>query len=142
MEMITYPVVLKLLKTLVAAILVLALLAKFIPGISYQNDLRVLLQAALVFALIQVLVYPVVNLLALPLNLLTLGFASLVINIGLFWSISYIVPAFTFHSFYFPGYTSGAFVVPAVTIPEVATIAIGAFSASFLMALVRKVLGD
>jgi len=131
-----------LLKTLIASILVLFLVAKVIPGISYQNDMQVLLQAALVFALIQVLISPIINLLALPLNLITFGFTSVLINIGLFYSISYIVPAFTFSSFYFPGYVSGSLVVPALSVPVLGTITAGATAASFLLALVRQVLGD
>jgi len=129
-----------LLKTFLSSAIVLFAVAKIIPGISYQNDLRVLLAAALVFALIQILITPILGFLTLPFNLLSFGLASVVINVGLFYLISYLVPSFTFSSFEFSGYTSGNLVIPSLSVPRYGTVAVGATLASILLTLVRKVL--
>lgn len=131
-----------LIRTLIASIIVLFAVAQVVPGISYQGDLRVLLQAALVFAVIQSLVVPILNLIALPLNLLSFGLVSVVINVGLFYAISYIVSGFTFSSFYFPGYLSGAVIVPAFTVPIYGTIVIGAIVTSIFLGLVQQIIHE
>ena len=113
----------------------LFLAAFIIPGISYQGDTRVLLSAALVFALFQLLLKPVLNLIAAPLNFLTLGFISFIINIGLFYGISYIVPSFTFSGFYFAGLTFSFITIPSASVPVWGTVALGAFVASVVFAV-------
>lgn len=116
----------------------LFLAAFLVPGITYQSDTRVLLSAALVFALFQLLLKPLLNILAFPLNFLTLGFISFLINIGLFYGISYIVPSFMFSEFYFAGLTFSFITVPATNVPVWGTIVLGAFIASLVFAVLGE----
>lgn len=131
-----------LLKTLIISVIVLFAVTKVIPGVSYQDDISVLLQAALVFSVIQVIIVPLLNLLAVPLNLLSFGLASMIINAGLFYAISYVVPAFTFSPFDFPGYVSGALVVPAFSVPQYGTVLLASLVVSIFQALLRQILHD
>lgn len=110
---------LKILKIFLASGAALFAIAKVIPGISYQDDLRVLLAAAVVFAVLHSVVKPILNFFTLPLNFLTLGLISAVINVGLFYAVSYIVPAFVFSPFELAGFsfsTFGTVVVGAVVV--------------------------
>lgn len=52
----------------------------FLSGVSYQDEWHVLLVAALVLSIINVLIKPFIVILALPALLLTLGIFSIVIN--------------------------------------------------------------
>ncbi|NIT04363.1 hypothetical protein GTO10_05620 [Candidatus Saccharibacteria bacterium] len=126
------------LRSIVGALAAIAATAFIVPGISYQGDLRVLLAASLVYALFQMLVKPLLNLLTLPLNFLTFGLASAAVGVGLFWAISYFVPSFTFSPFDFPGVALGGIDIPALTVPRYATIILGAFIASVVYALVEQ----
>jgi len=95
--------VLKVLKVFLASVAALFAVAKIVPGISYQGDLRVLLAASLVFAGLHSIAKPILSLVTAPLNFLTLGLVSAVINFGLFYAVSYLVPAFVLSPFEFAG---------------------------------------
>ncbi len=120
----------KVLKTLLASVAALFAVTQLISGISYQNDLRVLLSAALIFAVLRVVVKPILDFFTLPLNFLTLGLVSAVINVGLFYAISYVIPAFTFGPFEFAGFSFGT----------LETVVIGSVLVSILLGLFEKIL--
>lgn len=74
----------------------LLLIAKIVPGISVEG-FKTALIAVLVIGLVNTFISPLVRLLALPINLLTLGLFTLVINAGLFALSAYFVPGFHIH---------------------------------------------
>lgn len=71
----------------------LMLIAMYVPGIKVANFYTALI-AALIFGLINALIRPIALLLTLPINLLTLGAFTLVLNALLFWLASSIVKGF------------------------------------------------
>ncbi|MHB1285620.1 MAG: phage holin family protein [Leptospirales bacterium] len=54
---------------------------------------------AIVLGLLNALIRPILFLLTLPINILTLGFFTFVLNALLFWSVTWFVPGFTVDSF-------------------------------------------
>ncbi|MHB1605530.1 MAG: phage holin family protein [Leptospirales bacterium] len=54
---------------------------------------------AIVLGLINALIRPILFLLTLPINILTLGLFTFVLNALLFWSVTWFVPGFTVDSF-------------------------------------------
>lgn len=62
-----------------------------IPGISIASFATALIAAA-VIALVNVFIKPILILLTLPINILTLGLFVLVINAVLFMFVAYLVP--------------------------------------------------
>jgi len=68
--------------------------AYFVPGITVDSFLTAFI-VALVLGLINALILPLVKLLTLPINVMTLGLFSLVINILVFWLVSLFIPGFT-----------------------------------------------
>ena len=71
----------------------LMLVAYLVPGITVVSFFAALM-AALVLGLVNALIRPVLILLTLPVNILTLGLFTLVINALLFWLASSIVKGF------------------------------------------------
>ena len=88
-----------LLRWLINALAILAI-AYFhvVPGISVSG-LYAALIAALVLGIINALLRPVLILLTLPVNVLTLGLFTLIINAFLFWFASTIVKGFAVADF-------------------------------------------
>ncbi len=80
----------------VAAIWIASL---FIDGVDYSDDFWILIVAGLVFSLVNLLVKPVVKLLALPVVILTLGIALFFVNLLMLYITSWIVPGFELQSF-------------------------------------------
>lgn len=65
-----------------------------VPGIKIDNFFSALV-AALVLGLINALIKPILLILTLPVNLLTLGLFTFIINALLFWFASLVVKGFT-----------------------------------------------
>lgn len=84
-------------RLLLNALAVLAV-AYLVPGVSVRS-FGVAILAALVLGIINALVRPVLLLLSLPINILTLGLFTLVINALLFWLTSAIVSGFFVQNF-------------------------------------------
>lgn len=75
------------------------LVAYYIPGLSVQSFYAALV-AALVLGLINALIRPLIILFTLPINLLTLGLFTFLINALLFWFASTVVKGFTVAGFW------------------------------------------
>lgn len=78
------------------------LAAKVLPGVSYGNDLVILAKASLLLSLVHVVVRPIVNLVALPINILTLGLFSFFVNGLMLYLVTLLIPVFKVTSFHFP----------------------------------------
>lgn len=89
------------------------LAAYLIPGFIYDGGTGTLLKAALVFTGINLILVPVLKILLLPLNLLTLGFFSWAANVLALFALIKLVPTLHVTSFYFSGYSIGGFIIPA-----------------------------
>jgi putative membrane protein len=76
----------------------LLLISHVVPGI-YVSSFGIAILAALVWGIISVTLKPLLNLLALPINLVTLGLFSLIINALLFWLLGALIPHFSVSGF-------------------------------------------
>lgn len=75
----------------IAFALVIMFVAWLIPGINIEN-FWVAMIAAVVIALINAVIKPILMLLTLPINIMSLGIFTLVINAILFMFVAYVVP--------------------------------------------------
>lgn len=69
-----------------------------VPGISFVSFTSALL-AALVMGLVNIFVRPILLILTLPINLLTLGLLTFVINALMFLFVAKLVPGFNVNGF-------------------------------------------
>ncbi|MCR4256746.1 MAG: phage holin family protein [Candidatus Uhrbacteria bacterium] len=83
---------------LVLNALALIVVASVIPGI-VVSDFPIALLAAVVIGLVNALVRPLIELLSLPITVLTLGLFSLVINALMFGLAAWITPGFSVDGF-------------------------------------------
>ncbi len=90
---------------------------RLVPGISFDGDWRLLFGVALVFGVINVSVRPILELLTLPLLIVTLGLFTFVLNALMLWLTSAISNALGL-GFRVEGFGAafvGAFVVTVVS---------------------------
>lgn len=89
--------------TLVARFLVIVLgilfVAQFIPGIEIAG-LYIAIVVALLWGLVNIFIKPILLILTLPLNLITLGLFTFVINALLFWFVASFVEGFSVTGFF------------------------------------------
>ncbi len=66
-----------------------------ISGIVFKGDILTLVIAGLLLGLINFFVRPILKLISAPLILLSLGFFTILINMGLLWLLEYFVSELT-----------------------------------------------
>ena len=121
--------IMNLLKPIISSALTIFILAWAIPTIAYA-DWVTLIIAAIVLVLLQKLVKPVLNLLFLPINIVTLGFFSLVITVFILWLATYLVPGFAIE----------ATTVAGIELNQFFTLLLVSFLIGFLQSLIGFVL--
>jgi putative membrane protein len=77
----------------------LLLLAFYLPGIGVSGWYAALV-AALILGLVDAIIRPILLVLTLPINILTLGLFTFVINAFLFWFVSTVVKGFVVYGFW------------------------------------------
>lgn len=76
----------------------LLLAAYFIPGI-IVSSLYIAIISAVIIGLLNLIIRPIVIILTLPINILTLGLFTFVINATLFWFAASFIDGFTVSGF-------------------------------------------
>ena len=104
---------------------------EIIQGLTYSGGFRTLLIGAVVFTVINFLLVPLLKVLFLPLNLLTLGVFAWLTNVIALYALTSFLPQIKLVPYYFPGYTFSGFIIPAV---ELSTLYV-AIAASFLIGI-------
>lgn len=109
---------------------------KLIPGLTYTGGVKSLLIGAVVFMLINFLLVPLLKILFLPLNLLTLGLFSWLINVLALFALTTIVSDFALLPYNFPGTTIFGIIIPGM---ELTTFWV-AVVASFIIGMITNFL--
>jgi len=65
---------------------------KYITGVQVSGDWKTLLIIGAVLGLANLILKPILNVISLPLKIITLGLFSLVINMGLVWLVDIAFP--------------------------------------------------
>jgi len=94
------------------------LLGRLITGVEFAEGYRTIALAALALTLLGTLVKPLIKLLLLPINFLTLGAFRWLINVLTLWLVILVVPQFKIDSFVFPGINWGVFVISSFFMPK------------------------
>ena len=76
------------------------LTVNLVPGIVVTGGWSTDLIIALVWSVIITVIKPVLNILSLPITIITLGLSNLVVNALLFWGMEFIVPGFYVRGFW------------------------------------------
>jgi len=79
--------------------LALLVVTSIFQGIHFDNN-QAMIAAAVVLALVNTYLRPLVVILTLPINILTLGLFTLVINAGMLELVSWLIPAFHIKDFW------------------------------------------
>ena len=94
-------------------LLVIYLTDLIYPGFSILHDTKTLLSASVIWLLLNKIVKPIIKLLLLPINLITLNLFSWVISLITLFLLQSIVGGITVSAYSFPGLSTGGFVFPA-----------------------------
>ena len=82
-----------MIRALINTVITLGILAFFFPNVNF-SDWTTIFIAGIVLTLVNFIVKPILKLLTLPINIITFGLFAGVINIGLLWLVTWLVPGF------------------------------------------------
>ncbi len=101
--------IVKIIATMVSFYATASLVAGFHIDATWQSYLI----SAIIFLLFNLLFTPIIKLLLLPINLLTLGLFRWITQVIVIYLFDVIYTGITISPYYFGGYTSGLFALPA-----------------------------
>ena len=84
---------------------------KLIPGLTYSGGIKSLFIAAFAFMVINFILVPLLKILLLPLNLLTLGLFAWVTNLVALFALT-TISDFQLTPYFYPGATINGFIIP------------------------------
>jgi len=109
----------------------LALIAEIFPGLSYGQDIKILFVGGLFLTMINVFFRPIIKLLLLPINLVTLGMFRWLSNVICVFILTVFIPEIQIKSFQMAGFSASGFVVPGFYF----SLLLSLITASFLLSL-------
>lgn len=112
-----------------------------IPGFTLSYAPYDLAYATAALAVLNVFVKPVVKILFLPINLITLNLFTLVINGAVVYGLTRIVPSVSLNSWQFPGYSGSGIIIPALPVSVLYTYIIVAIVITITVSVLNWVTG-
>lgn len=130
----------KILKTTLLFIFALLTLNQIWNNISFGHQVIVLIKAAFVLALFELIIKPVVKILLLPVNLLTLGLFRIIIEtIGLYLAV-FLLNDFSLSNINLPATTWQGFAIPALKFSGFFAYLVSSVTLSLILQLFNKIL--
>ncbi len=83
------------------------------PGFSVDNSFQVILTASILWLILNKIVKPIIKILLLPINLITLGLFSWAISVITLFLLQYFIVGISLHPHFFTGFTYQGFIIPA-----------------------------
>lgn len=78
--------------------LTLLVVEYLVPGFKFDS-VSALLVTTIVIGIVNMLIKPIVQIIALPISILTLGVFAFLVNVALLWGVAAVVPGFQIQSF-------------------------------------------
>jgi putative membrane protein len=125
-------IVRSILKIFFINLLVLYLVSQLFQGITFKNGLQSYLTAGIFLSISSMVVKPLINIMILPINLVTFGLFRWFSSTAALYVVTMLVPDFVINSFYFPGYTSMWFDIPVIKLYGFFAIILYSFAISII----------
>jgi len=115
----------------------LYVISQILSGVKVSGGLFTFLLGGLALTLLLVILKPVLNILALPLNLLTLGMFSFLTNVIIFYLLTVFVSGISISSFTFAGYSYAGFIIPKIYFNTLFAFVLVAFLQSVIVSFIN-----
>jgi putative membrane protein len=113
----------------------LQLVENLVPGVFFNEGLKTLALTAIALAFFNMLLKPLITLLLLPINLLTLGMFRWVINVIILHLLTLFITEFEIGVFNLPGFNIYGLTVPEIYLNPFLNTALTSFVLSFVFSL-------
>ena len=125
----------KILRHLVIDTLALFAVSTFTEGIVFEEGFKSLILAGIGLTVASLVAKPVINLLLLPVNLVTFNLFRWISSAIALYLVTLVVPGFKIVGFYFSGLTSSLVNIPVINISGVLAFVLFSFLISLITSL-------
>lgn len=125
----------KLLRRVIDHVFALWLTSAMIPTLSISGNLWGMLSAGFALTVMMILVKPLLSLIFLPINILTLGLLGWLVNVLVLYLWTVFVPNVRLTPWAFPGISAAGFVVPEAQFSYTWTLIIVALIITAIIAI-------
>ncbi|MBI2022086.1 phage holin family protein [Candidatus Daviesbacteria bacterium] len=105
---------------------------QLMPGLTYTGGFKSLLFGSLAIMIFNLSIIPLLKIMFLPLNLLTLGFFTWVVNVVGLYLITKILPQFEIVSYTFSGLSLNGVIFPSIELNVLYVAIISSFLVGFI----------
>lgn len=131
-----------LIRNLVFYSVALFALTQIISGVIVDGGVLTYILGGAVLSIMFIVVKPVLNIISIPLNIITLGLFSFFSNVLILFLLTMLVPQIKISAFTFPGFSYAGFVIPKTDFNLIMAYVVSGFVLSaiitFLTWLIRK----
>ena len=92
----------------------IAILSNIFTGVSYDNNITILLTTSLILSLANLLVKPILKIILLPINIITFGLAGWLIQVIILYLTTLLVDGFTITAFAIGPLNLIWFIIPSI----------------------------
>ena len=124
------------LRSIAIYLFALYFLPQIIPGFTLDGGFWTLIIGSTTLALMFLILKPILNIISFPVNLITLGLFSIVVNAFILYLLTIVVPEITVQPFTYPRTELSGFIIPRI---EFNTFFAYAYSA-FVLATINSVI--
>lgn len=113
--------------------------SQLIPGFKITGSLPTLFGAAFALFLLTLIVKPVLKILFIPVNLITFGLLSWIVNVIMIYLLTVVVPEVRIMPWVFPGTSMMGFVIPKLDVTYHASLILSSVLITFVSNLLHGV---
>ncbi len=110
-----------------------------VSGLSFSNSLKVLVLSAAFLTLANFIVKPIIKIVTLPINLITLGVFSWLIDVFILYLVTIFIAGFSISAFNFGGANVSGFIIPAIYLSKFWTTVAISFFISLIVNLLNSI---
>lgn len=129
-----------ILKRFIIATVTLYLVSQSVQGITFVNGIESLVVTGAVLTGVSLIVKPILNILLLPINLVTFGLFKWVTFVVTLYLVTLLYTPFKVGDFAFAGYNSYWFSIPSINLSGVLAFVAFSFLISFVSSILHWVL--
>ncbi len=131
----------RLLRSVIYHVFALWLTSTMIPALTIAGNIWGMLSAGFMLTVMMMLLKPLLSLIFLPINILTLGLLGWLVNVAVLYLWTVFVPNVSLVPWIFPGFSAGGFVVPEAALSLPWTLIVVSLVITFIVTALER-LGD
>jgi len=120
--------------------LTLFLIAQIVSGVHINGGFVTYLFGGFALSLLFLILKPILNIISIPLNIVTLGMFSVLTNVIIFYLLTVFVPGVAISEFTYPGTSYAGFIIPKMFINGFFVFIIVSFLQSLIFSFVSWVM--